>query len=47
MLKTGEMLKILKLQNSKLERFPGHVKDVKVFGGNFRGSSGATPRKTF
>ena len=37
--KTREMLKMLKLQNQKLQHFPGnvkHVKDVKHFRGNLK-----------
>ena len=32
MLKTGEMLKMLKLENPILQHFPGNVEDVEVAG---------------
>ena len=35
MLTTGEMLKILKLENPKLQYFPGNVEDVEVAGDMF------------
>ena len=51
MLKTGEMLKMLKLENPNLSHFPGNVKDAKdvnVFLGNLNflgGHQGDPPGK--